>query len=429
MKRIATVFLAVIAVTSIAAAEAEVTNVVARQRWPWSPVVDIDFTVKGSNTYVKFTGQYDGVEPFALAEKYLEGDFCSELKPGLHHVTWDPVSAGFGSAEFKNFRVKVEADIDHTYLILNLTDGSFSYAAEEPVGGWTSDPAYYQTNIVFRRIKAGSATLGIDKTFYTTVFPGIKSGFSSTYNYTTPHNVTLTSDFYIGVFPVTKAQKYLAEQHLLGNTPNVSTYDAVIPDSGTSYDDLRGTTNNLDGVDSGIDWPNTKYAVREGSLISAFRSICADTFPEEWKIDLPTVVQWEYAARADTPTNQLWSVGGLVTDSGATLTNYLDRIATWKHNQSGNPNSMVGTKLPNKWGLYDMIGLCTEWNLDWQSNDPKYYRGTNPVGPTSAKYRSRRSCGKTNDLDQKTVPAFIGTNGSTSQQYFRLCIHLKSLFD
>ena len=410
--------------SAVCAVEPSITDVTARQLWPWSTDVDIAFTLSGTNSSVKFTAQYDGVEPFVLREHDLSGDFF-EIEPGRHHVRWSPSRAGLSGDSLTNFRiVSAEPDTtDHTYLILNLTDGSFSFAAEEPAGGWTSDPAYYQTNIVFRRIKAGSATLGIPKAFFDNFFPDLNWG--DIYGYSRPHNVTLTSDFYIGVFSVTKAQRYLAEQHLLGNTPDVSTYEAVIPDSGTSYNDLRGSTAD------GIDWPNTKYEVKEGSVISAFRSICANTFPKGWIIDLPTTMQWEYAARADTPTNQLWSVGGLATDSGETITNCLDQIAIWAHNKDDYPQDLVGRKLPNKWGLYDMIGLCAQWNLDWYSNDPKYYRGTNPVGPASdrSSRRCRRGISRKNAFVQTAIPAVFGTNSATVENHYRLCIHLKSLFD
>ena len=101
--------------------DAGIENVIIRQRWPWSNVVDIDFVVTGEATGIKFTAKYDGADEFVLAEKDLSGKFKSAevFEPGIHHVEWNPSSAGLGNVELKNFFVKVEPE-DKTYLILNL---------------------------------------------------------------------------------------------------------------------------------------------------------------------------------------------------------------------------------------------------------------------------------------------------------------------
>ena len=197
-----TLVLAVLSMVSAVMAEtASIENVIVRQRWPWSKVVDIDFTVKGGSTGVKFVAKYDGAEQFVLAEKDLTGDFCDVLEPGLHHVTWDPAKAGLDETELKNFTVSVEPE-DKTYLILNLHDGSYRYAAAEPQGGWLADPANYQTNIVFRRVPKGTKKLGLSADLY--------EKLGNTLVMEQEHEVTLTSDYYISVFMTTVAQqKYI----------------------------------------------------------------------------------------------------------------------------------------------------------------------------------------------------------------------------
>jgi formylglycine-generating enzyme required for sulfatase activity len=52
----------------------------------------------------------------------------------------------------------------------------------------------------------------------------------------------------------------------------------------------------------------------------------------------------------------------------------------------------VGGKLPNAWGLYDMIGNVSEWTNDWFAN----YDTTpamDPVGPPSGPGRVKRGMG------------------------------------
>ncbi len=68
---------------------------------------------------------------------------------------------------------------------------------------------------------------------------------------------------------------------------------------------------------------------------------------------LPTEAEWEYAARAGTTT--AWSS---VAEAAG-----LDGVAWYAKNSDGQPHP-VGTKKPNAWGVYDMIGNVAEWTLD-----------------------------------------------------------------
>jgi formylglycine-generating enzyme required for sulfatase activity len=72
------------------------------------------------------------------------------------------------------------------------------------------------------------------------------------------------------------------------------------------------------------------------------------------KITLPTEAQWEYACRAGTRTPFY---------SGSTASD-LDKIA-WYAGNARNTVHPVGLKLPNPWGLYDMIGNVWELCIDF----------------------------------------------------------------
>ncbi len=67
---------------------------------------------------------------------------------------------------------------------------------------------------------------------------------------------------------------------------------------------------------------------------------------------LPTGKEWEYASRASTITT--WFFG----DSSDPLSDY----AWWSKNVDS--VQIVGTKLPNPWGFYDMYGNVAEWTQD-----------------------------------------------------------------
>jgi len=261
------------------------------------------------------------------------------------------------------------------YLVVDLSEGPdatnwpVSYLAAPPVGGWTEE--YKTTKLVLRRIPAGSFTMGSPETELG------RDGDEP------QHEVTLTKDFYIGVFEVTQKQW----ERVMGNWPSWFTnasYRESRPVETVSYYQIRENPANSD--DPAVYWPSNGL-VNADSFMGKLRAKTGQAF------DLPTEAQWEHACRAGT-TNAL--------NSGFDLTNvaadvHMDAVGRyWYNGGSGYSangdvsvgSAKVGSYLPNAWGLYDMHGNVWEWCLDWYESAPA--GALDPPGPASGSRRVLR---------------------------------------
>lgn len=167
-----------------------------------------------------------------------------------------------------------------------------------------------------------------------------------------PHQVTLTTGFWLGKYEITQAQW----QAVMGTQPwsgqEYVQSDPQNPAVFISWDDMQAYVHKLN----------------QAAGDSLYR--------------LPTEAEWEYACRAGTTTK--WSFGN---DDGR-----LGEYAWYDGNawSAGEQYAhQVGTKLPNPWGLYDMYGNVWEWCQDWYGT---YMDGnpTDPRGPSSGRGRTLR---------------------------------------
>jgi formylglycine-generating enzyme required for sulfatase activity len=163
----------------------------------------------------------------------------------------------------------------------------------------------------------------------------------------TPHEVTLSKPYYLGVTEVTNAQW----QAVMGRVPS-NWKDDDRPVEQVSWEDAVEFCRKLSA------FPAEKQAGR------VYR--------------LPTEAEWEYACRAGTETR--YSFG----DDESRLGEY-----AWYYGNSGNETHAVGTKKPNAWGLFDMHGNVREWCSDWYGEYPKG-AVTDPQGPSHASVRVLR---------------------------------------
>ena len=166
----------------------------------------------------------------------------------------------------------------------------------------------------------------------------------------TPHEVTLTRSFELGVYEVTQEQ-----------------YEAVM---GTTPSHFKGPQNPAENVS----WDEAVEFCRKLSELPAEKSA-------GYEYRLPTEAEWECACRAGTKTT--YSFG----DSSSKLGDY-----AWYNKNSGKTTHPVGGKKPNAWGLYDMHGNVWEWCQDWYGDYPSG-SVTDPTGAAAGSYRVRRGGG------------------------------------
>ena len=205
------------------------------------------------------------------------------------------------------------------------------------------------TKIEMVKIKAGSFMMGS---------PVTEHGRSVN---ETQHRVRLTKDYWIGKYPVTQQQ-----------------YSAVM---GNHRSETYGTRHPVElvGWTAAMNFCNRLNKITEGMR------------PPNYIFSLPSEAQWEYACRAGSTTAFPW---GDDINIFYKYGNYCDRSCykSWKdhsHNDGYRKTSPVGIYLPNRWGLYDMLGNVFEHCSDWSGPYPSH-EVTDPVGPPFGKRKIRR---------------------------------------
>jgi len=159
------------------------------------------------------------------------------------------------------------------------------------------------------------------------------------------HQVVITKAFYMGKYEVTQEQW----QALMGNHLN----------------SFPGPKRPVEQVS----WSDCQ------EFLARLKAKTNDLNPR-----LPTEAQWEYACRAGSLS--IYYFG----DNPAELNRY-----AWFDKNSNSATHPVGQKLPNAWGLYDMLGNVYEWCADFYGNN--YYPSSpaeDPAGPSSGEYRALR---------------------------------------
>jgi formylglycine-generating enzyme required for sulfatase activity len=387
MKKLLVPILAFSAVLGLDAATIE--KVVVRQQWPWSTDIKVEYMLSGVTEPVDIAvTAYNGEQVLDSSNfgNAIRGDRFAVATGGVKSFILDPVAAfGTASESLSDFKISLSVSKSKDnmnevlYKVFDLTSGECENitraqllngekgAVETDFGrigegyrtsfedvviwtGVTNFPKYKTTHLVMRKIPAGSFTMG-------------------GHNNTPAISLTISDDFFIGVFEMTQKQCELISAARATAFFSNATYAATRPMEKVSFKAIRGS--------NGRHWPDGGHAETatpaDKTYIKELRDITGNA-----SFDLPQEMYWEYAARAGTQT--VWNNGENDTLSGNKNT-VIPKLGRTKYTggwtadatqiaevpgdvSSENGTAEVGSYAPNAWGLYDIHGNVAEWCID-----------------------------------------------------------------
>ena len=315
---------------------------------------------------------------------------------GNYTITWRPdlswtdeFGKGFKIANGCAKAVVKAWALDNTpnYMVVDISAAAQPntqkyYPGADFVPGGVSSSLYKTTTLLMRKIMAKGVTW--------TMGSVAESGRNVDREAT--HQVMLTNNYYIGVYEVTQTQW----QQITGYNNSYYTGErAMRPVDKVNYNEIRIYGNSESSATAeqiaSYSWPRDPSG---DSFLGKLRNRTAIDF------DLPSDAQWEFAARSGngegswndgSAMNIKMSGGNALSDTHLAL---LGRYASNGGKTSGgtdpaadcgvtNGSAIVGSYLPNDWGIYDMHGNVWEWCLDWQQDNIGSYDGKININPSA----------------------------------------------
>ena len=321
------------AVAATGANAASVTIDSVTQRWPWNNKIDITYTVTdgqtltstGNDVYMRLVFNATiGGRSFVIDGVH---DIGASANSGTHTVTWTPpadLKVKASDCTMTATLYSADNPSGDDYMVVDLDTGVVSYegllySQELSNDRYTNNAAYKTNKLVLRKVPRGGPYYTQGKTW------------------------TTEYDFYVGIFPVTRAQ-----------------YNKFDSTKTWNYSTAATQTSGYKPADH-LCWNTLRASALPTEDIPAIETASGDSFFQllncltgnKYNFDLPTVKMAEIARRAGTSTTYSWG--------GSPDPDY----AAYKNNNDGT-TSEVDAHLPNNWGLYDTQGNIWEWTIDYQ---------------------------------------------------------------
>ena len=436
-----TILFAISFLSAAAVADAvdPVGNLTVRQRWPFSRLVDISFTLSGLSEPVDVAISFsNGSRKYEIPDNAISGDGFFALTNGTYRYVMDPALTAAADAELLTAaKFKVEAKEIPMYMIVNI-DPDFkgdriSHLTKSDIkkggyGAWTEDYTGYNnqnrhaewdkfiwtgvvndlkysvTNMVFRRIPAGSMMM----------------------NWNNQSDSYISKPLYVSVFEFTRGYATMLKSDTGYSKSAVSLSKPIYS---IHYSTMRGSTN----VSDGVDWPTTGHEkVSPNSWIGRLRERTGGKI----LFDLPTQAQAMYAYMGGAYNFGTHFTGVKLSNEEAKqlgrsgLNGGFGSLGKWDASVYGNMEDAdvgfapVGSYMPNGFGLYDVAGNVYEATLSYYGGgwaSEYLIKQTDPPGPTYA-----QSIGIDNDARGKRASIGGAANAAsadaltqTAIQHFR----------
>ena len=373
---------------------------VTMNRRTYSRTVDITYTLSAEAAIVTLAIETNGVALPDRAVATLSGDVNKRVSgAGPHSIVWQ-AGLDWPENQAANAQAKITAWSTNNppdYVVIDLAAGAgaSSYPVSYytgvdalPDGGLTND-VYRTDRLVLRRIHTQAAYP--ENGVFPMGSPVVENGRDKLYwgsgMNEDQHLVSLTGDYYLGVFEVTQGQWLKVTGSAAGTYANEA-YRWRRPVETVSYNAIRGGGWPESGPSTGTFF----QLLQQKTGLAGF--------------DLPTEAQWEYAYRAGTITALY---GGKTVAHDESVDTNVNAIARNRYNggalsyqdwgdgaswvdpgwvdpqcSPANGTALAGSYLPNAWGLYDMGGNVYEYCLDWAVWRLGSATATDPRGPATA---------------------------------------------
>ena len=212
------------------------------------------------------------------------------------------------------------------YLVLDLADNSVYATNGVALAETFNQDEYKTTKIAFRKVPAGSFRMQIGEPF-------ANGGAGSV--------ITLMEDYWIAVFPLTQGQ--------------CRQLYPLMPRQDFGSGDMRPA-----------------HLMTWAEFNTAFENLDMRVASAGYAAAMANEAQWERALRAGTTNTYFFG------ESAADLGRYAWYLDNEGASGEGGVKT-VGRKLPNPWGLYDLLGNVWEWCADSYYS---FYADCQPGGPT-----------------------------------------------
>ena len=324
-----------------------------------------------------------------------EGDVWKKIEPGSHTITWRP-DLSWPDHKIADNRARAVVTAWATnntpdYMAIDISAAATAatekkyYPGADYVPGGVTNSLYKTTMLLMRKIMAKGVTWTMGSTeFETQRVPAAEKTFQ----------VTLTNNYYIGVYEFTKTQWLLLKSDWMPNWFTNLTDRAMRPVDNMCFTHARGTNYYPD--------PPTST-----SVLGKLQTKTGFFF------DYPSEAQWEFAARAGNGSTK-WGDGSGILNSDEDEN--MSRLGRYKYNGglingtdepdqscgATNGTAIVGAYEPNAWGLYDMFGNVWEICLDKYVDDISTNGGNvNPLGSALPSQTANVKRGGAYDVEAK----------------------------